>query len=146
MATQKILPRVVGLVIMAFALWCCAAIAQSVPPNMLDSAIGVLVVLLCIIGGSGLLLFLRSYRLLAKLWIGVFAVVMLCTLCVLPQRLGINLGIPNGDSAWPLIAWSAIGLSALWVSQRFVIIADEIADRNWAAAGKVEQSDGAESR
>jgi hypothetical protein len=113
---------------------------------MLDSAIVFLGVFLCVIGGSGLLLSLCSYRLLAKLWIGVFAVVMLCTLCVLPQRLGINLGMPNGDSAWPLIAWSALGLSALWVSQRFVIIADEIADRTWAAAGKVEPSDGAESR
>ena len=139
-------PRFLGVVLIALAIWPLRALVWAPPPKDWWFFLFFPAPYVLLLGASGLLLWFRRYRWLAKLWIGVFAIIMLLTLTGLPKMLGFELTVLDGDSPWPLFFAFTVFLTALWAAQRFVIVADEYADARWPKLKPGEPSNAADSR
>lgn len=122
MPARQLLPRTVGLLAVTYGVWLLASPLLAGAPQLggrlyliFPGIPGLL------IGATGVLLWCQDYRRLAKLWIGILALVLLVFLTRAPGQLGVDLRNLTPDEPWPIVASFAIAGVAIWVCQRFVV-------------------------
>lgn len=130
MPARQLLPRTVGLLAVTYGVWLLASPLLAGAPQLggrlyliFPGIPGLL------IGATGVLLWCQDYRRLAKLWIGILALVLLVFLTRAPGQLGVDLRNLTPDEPWPIVASFAIAGVAIWVCQRFVVVADRMVDQ-----------------
>ena len=134
--SRHLLSRTVGLLAVTYGVWLLASPLLAGSPQLggwlyliFPGIPGLL------IGTTGVLLWCQDYRRLAKLWIGILALVLLAFLTRAPGQLGVDLRNLTPDEPWPIVASFAIAGVAIWVCQRFVVVADQMVDQRLGGAG-----------
>ncbi len=127
---RHLLSRTVGFLAVAWGVWLLGSPLLAGAPQLggwlylIFPGIPAL-----LIGTAGVLLWFQDYRRLAKLWIGILALALLAFLTKAPGQLGIDLRNLTPDEPWPIVAAFAIAGVAIWMCQRFVIVADRMVDQ-----------------
>ena len=137
---QQLVPRAFGLLAVAYGIWLLASPLLGPAAEfggwlyvVFSGLPGLAIVMI------GVLLWFRNYRLHAKLGIGVVAIALLAFLAKAPGLVGVDLQNLTPDRPWPIVASFAIAGLAIWVCQRFVVVADQTVDRRLDAPGMSNQ-------
>ncbi len=137
---QQLVPRTFGLLAVAYGIWLLASPLLGTATEfggwlylVFPGLPGLAIVMI------GVLLWFRNYRLLAKLGISVVAIALLAFLAKAPGLVGVDLRNLTPDRPWPIVASFAIAGLAIWVCQRFVVVADQTVDRRFDAPGMSNQ-------
>jgi hypothetical protein len=134
-AAIQSMPRILGLCGLAFALWVLAGCVGAALEGHAAAILVFIAVPAVVIGLTGVLMLIRRYRSLAKLWINVGSGLLLVVVWTMPRSLGIDLGDPNLESPWTMLAWFAFGMLAIWAIQQLSVRACEAVDSRWQPKG-----------